>query len=147
MVIFLVNGGGIADLSYPTSKLRRGRCQGSPPGSISPTLTCGAEGSLFIMEEVMNDEFEEEFVGNSWEDYEDEDSEDVSEEFMAEPESDDSKKDILLTPEQEEMVKRLRIRKLTPDECFILQGSTIEDCEKCRAAGVSNSQLYKQAGR
>ena len=98
------------------------------------------------MSEIVNEEFEDVPIGTSWEDYEDEDSEDVSEEFMAEPESDDSKKDILLTPEQEEMVKRLRIRKLTPDECFILQGSTIEDCEKCRAAGVSNSQLYKQAG-
>lgn len=39
-----------------------------------------------------------------------------------------------------------RIRKLTPTECFILMGMTAEDCEKCSAVGVSNSQLYKQAG-
>lgn len=38
------------------------------------------------------------------------------------------------------------IRKLTPEECFILMGMTKEDAEKCRAVGVSNSQLYKQAG-
>ena len=136
----------IADVSYPTSKLRRGRAQGDPPGSISPTLTRGCEGGLFVFEEVMDEEMEQMNVGSSWEDYEDEDSEDVSEEFMMESESDDSKKDVPLTPEQEEMVKKLRIRKLTPEETFLLMGATIEDCEKCRAAGVSNSQLYKQSG-
>lgn len=40
----------------------------------------------------------------------------------------------------------LAIRKLTPKECFILQGLTAEDVDKCRAVGVSDSQLYKQAG-
>jgi site-specific DNA-cytosine methylase len=82
-------------------------------------------------------------VTDSWEDYEDEDSV----EFMSEPESDELKEEVHLTPEQEEMVKRLKIRKLTPEECFILMGSTQEDCQKCKDAGVSNSQLYKQAGK
>lgn len=40
----------------------------------------------------------------------------------------------------------IRIRKLTPTECFKLQGFTAEDCKKASEAGVSNSQLYKQAG-
>lgn len=84
-------------------------------------------------------------VTDSWEDYEDEDSED-SVEFMSEPESDEPKEEVHLTPEQEEMVKRLKIRKLVPEECFILMGATAEDCQKCKDAGVSNSQLYKQAG-
>ena len=42
--------------------------------------------------------------------------------------------------------KKISIRKLTPSECFKLQGMTSEDVEKCMAAGVSNSQLYSQAG-
>lgn len=42
--------------------------------------------------------------------------------------------------------KPLRIRKLTPTECFKLMGFTAEDCNKCSEGGVSNSQLYKQAG-
>lgn len=49
----------------------------------------------------------------------------------------------------------LRIRKLTPKECWRLQGwgfiredGTWDDTafEKAKAAGVSDSQLYKQAG-
>lgn len=39
-----------------------------------------------------------------------------------------------------------RIRKLTPKECWRLMGFTDQDFEKAKAAGVSNSQLYKQAG-
>ena len=40
----------------------------------------------------------------------------------------------------------LRIRKLTPLECWRLQGFTDEQFYKAKDAGVSNSQLYKQAG-
>ena len=39
-----------------------------------------------------------------------------------------------------------RIRKLTPLECWRLMGFSDEDFYKAKAAGVSNSQLYKQAG-
>ncbi|MCB5030038.1 DNA (cytosine-5-)-methyltransferase [Streptococcus mutans] len=38
------------------------------------------------------------------------------------------------------------IRKLTPLECFRLQGFTDEQHQACVDAGVSNSQLYKQSG-
>lgn len=41
---------------------------------------------------------------------------------------------------------RVRIRKLTPTECYKLMGFEAEDCEKCSEGGISNSQLYKQAG-
>ena len=58
------------------------------------------------------------------------------------------------------VVQNLRIRKLTPKECWRLQNfgvPTFDDegnvigwddtlFEKAVAAGVSNSQLYKQAG-
>jgi len=39
-----------------------------------------------------------------------------------------------------------RIRKLTPLECFRLMGFTDEDFLKCRTAGISDAQLFKQAG-
>ena len=38
------------------------------------------------------------------------------------------------------------IRKLTPKECWHLQGFTDEQFQKAKEAGVSDSQLYKQAG-
>lgn len=38
------------------------------------------------------------------------------------------------------------IRKLTPTECWRLMGFTDEDINKCIAGGLSNAQLYKQAG-
>ena len=40
----------------------------------------------------------------------------------------------------------IRIRKLTPRECFRLMGLTFNDCDKAYAIGVANSHLYKQAG-
>lgn len=48
--------------------------------------------------------------------------------------------------EQYTLLKNLRIRKLTPLECWRLQG--FPDWAFCRAreAGLSDSQLYKQAG-
>jgi DNA (cytosine-5)-methyltransferase 1 len=44
------------------------------------------------------------------------------------------------------MTKDMRIRKLTPKECWRLMGFDDEDFEKAKNAGISNSQLYKQAG-
>ena len=40
----------------------------------------------------------------------------------------------------------IRIRKLTPLECWRLQGFTDAQFYKAKNSGVSNSQLYKQAG-
>ena len=40
----------------------------------------------------------------------------------------------------------VRIRRLTPRECFRLQGFPDEYFDRAKAAGVSDSQLYKQAG-
>ena len=49
----LVGGGMyVVDVSYPKSKLRRGRAQGNPKGSICPALTCGVENSLYVFEEI-----------------------------------------------------------------------------------------------
>lgn len=40
----------------------------------------------------------------------------------------------------------MRIRKLTPLECWRLMGFKDEDFEKAKAIPMSNTQLYKQAG-
>ena len=40
---------------------------------------------------------------------------------------------------------RLKIRKVTPKECWRLMGFTDEDFEKARSVN-SDTQLYKQAG-
>ena len=47
---------------------------------------------------------------------------------------------------QEEFIKKVKIRKLTPAETFILQGMTVEDCQKCKDVGLSDSALYKISG-
>lgn len=39
-----------------------------------------------------------------------------------------------------------RIRKLTPKECWRLMGFSNSDFDKAKAAGISDAQLYKQAG-
>lgn len=43
-------------------------------------------------------------------------------------------------------VVRFFISKLSPTDCFKLMGMRKEDVEKAKAVGVSDSQLYKQAG-
>lgn len=44
------------------------------------------------------------------------------------------------------VAENYRIRKLTPKECWRLMGFTDKDFYAAQSAGVSNSQLYKQAG-
>lgn len=80
--------GGVADLSYPESKTRRGRVQEN--GQIRPTITATETGVCRIESPI-------------------------------------------------------RIRKLTPKECFRLMGFSDENFEAAERM-VSNSQLYKQAG-
>ena len=92
--------GGVADLSYPNSKTRRGRVQEG--GNISPTITATETGVCRI-ESTKNE--------NS---------------------------DITL--------ENIRIRKLTPRECFRLMGFSDEAFDSAQSVGTSNSQLYKQAG-
>ena len=44
------------------------------------------------------------------------------------------------------LTENIRIRKLTPLECWRLMGFDDEDFYKAQKSGVSNTQLYKQAG-
>lgn len=46
---------------------------------------------------------------------------------------------------QQDLLQPLRIRKLTPKECWRLMGFTDEDFEKAQSVPTSNTQLYKQA--
>lgn len=39
-----------------------------------------------------------------------------------------------------------KYRKLTPIETFKMMGFTEKDCNKCKALGISETQLYKQSG-
>lgn len=82
--------GGVCDLSYPSSKTRRGRVQEN--GTVAPTLTTHTENCLRRIE------------------------------------------------------SHVRIRKLTPRECFRLMGVSDADIDKIQAAGISKSQQYKMAG-
>jgi len=55
-------------------------------------------------------------------------------------------KGILAQQERSGVTDGLRIRRLTPKECWRLQGFTDEQHDKAVATGVSDSQRYKQAG-
>lgn len=44
-----------------------------------------------------------------------------------------------------ELSDEVRVRKLTPKECWRLMGFDDEDFEKAKAVGISDTQLYKQA--
>lgn len=46
----------------------------------------------------------------------------------------------------EQISQWIRIRKLTPRECYKLMGLTFEDCDKAAELGVVDTHLYKQAG-
>lgn len=45
-----------------------------------------------------------------------------------------------------EQGSNVRIRKLTPKECWRLMGFTDEQFDRAKEAGTSDTQLYKQAG-
>ena len=89
------DSGGVADLSFPTSKTRRGRVE--ERGQICPTIT--TTGGLHRL-----------IVNKNGTEYE------------------------------------IKIRKLTENECYVLMSMTSEDADKCKAVGISKTQLYKQAG-
>ena len=48
--------------------------------------------------------------------------------------------------ERESDRMNLRIRKLTPKECYKLMGMEENDIRKIQATGLSNTQQYKMAG-
>ncbi len=115
--------GGVADLSYPGSKLRRGRCQGDPPGSVCPALTCGVENALYRLERLDEDKDMIKII-----------------ELLNE------EKCVRVQDTETGKTYRVAIRKLIPEETFILQGMEASDVDKARAMGLSDSALFKIAG-
>ena len=54
---------------------------------------------------------------------------------------------VLLTPEERKsIIKRIRVRKLTPRDCMRHMGVSDADSDKMKADGISDTQLYKLAG-
>ncbi len=54
---------------------------------------------------------------------------------------------VLLTPEERKsIIKRIRVRKLTPRDCMRHMGVSDADFDKMSADGISDTQLYRMAG-
>lgn len=116
--------GGVADLSYPNSKTRRGRVQEN--GTISPTITATETGICRI-------EKADECYTNQ------------SPLFMRAP-LEGLSRTLKADSHPAGVYDGIRIRKLTPRECFRLMGFSDQNFDAAKNAGISNSQLYKQAG-
>lgn len=116
--------GGVADLSYPNSKTRRGRVQDG--GHISPTITATETGICKI----------EKADGCYTQ---------TSPSFTRAPLKDLSRT-LKANIHDAGVYDGIRIRKLTPRECFRLMGFSDQDFDTVSNVGISKSQLYKQAG-
>lgn len=158
-----MKSGGVCDVSYPTSKLRRGRVQGG--GLISPTLTCSSGAIVKI------DVMENGFFQQALETAERENAKpgDIVDAFNGRVHKDGISPTITTRPEgkktavlpvvedkrnmeetkteevQEEKKTKYAIRKLTPLECYRLMNFSDEDFFKAQNV-ISNSQMYKTAG-
>lgn len=128
--------GGVADLSYPNSKTRRGRVQEG--GTISPTITAESNG-LCRIEPCIGA-----IRGRNPENPSDRTA-GIPTQQRLEVGWDCS--NTLTTVQKDNVViePSIRVRKLTPRECFRLMGFSDEDFDKAASVN-SNSQLYKQAG-
>ena len=117
-----INEGGVLSIAFPESETRRGRVIDN--GKISPTLDTGCQVGVVepraCASRKRGDEHHLEH-------------------------RDDHLANALTSVSTDNLVEDIRVRKLTPKECFRLQGFPDEYFE--RAASVcSDSQLYKQAG-
>ena len=136
--------GGVADLSYPNSKTRRGGVQEN--GTISPTITATETGICKI-------EPKERFFKQALETFEKADTKygDTIDAYNKRVNQSGYSPTITTRPEGFKIAilpvtKDIRVRKLTPRECFRLMGFSDQDFDAAKNVGVSNSQLYKQAG-
>lgn len=119
-------GDGI-DLAYPNSKTRRGRVQSKRSNTLETSSNLGA-----VVKPVLTpDRLNKRQNGRRF-------KENGEPEFTL---TGQDRHGVLIEEE-----KKLAIRKLTPLECWRLQGFSDEQFYKAKNSGVSNSQLYKQAG-
>ena len=142
--------GGVADLSYPDSKTRRGRVQDG--GNICPTLTATETGVCRIesaKKELTHAEWKQKMFNKFVEDSNGEVSGVItnqSQSFGYRPPMKGFSKTLRANANDTGVVDGLKIRKLTPKECFRLMGFSDENFNAAHNVGISNSQLYKQAG-
>ena len=116
--------GGVADLSYPNSKTRRGGVQEN--GTISPTITATETGICRI-------EKADGCYTNQ------------SPSFTRAP-LEGLSRTLKADSHPAGVYDGIRIRKLTPKETWRLMGFSDQDFDAAKNVGISNSQLYKQAG-
>lgn len=136
--------GGVADLSYPDSKTRRGRVQEN--GNTCPTITATETGICRI-------EPKERFFKQAIETFNENDCEygDTINAFNKHVDKSGNSPTLTTRPKGFKtailpITKDIRIRKLTPKETFRLMGFSDNDFDAAQNADISNSQLYKQAG-
>ena len=108
--------GDSVNVSYPTSKTRRGRVG----KQVAQTLQAGEVNQGVVIDDTQGYDGIRTYDGIS-------------------PTLRSSRSGL-------KTIEGLRIRKLTPLECWRLQGFTDEQFYKAKDSGVSNSQLYKQSG-
>lgn len=133
--------GGVADLSYPDSNTRRGKVQDC--GNISPTITATETGICRI-------EYDDKVIcasrGRNPENPSDRTPGIQTEQRL---EFNHNGCTNTLTSVQKDNyvfeTNNIRIRKLTPRECFRLMGFSDSAFDAAEEV-VSNTQLYKQAG-
>mgnify|MGYP000679886278 CR=1 FL=1 len=146
--------GGVADLSYPDSKTRRGRVQDN--GNTCPTITATETGICRIEKSLENnsnklthEEWKQKMYKNFIEDADGEVSGVItnqSQNFGYRPPMKGFSKTLRANASDTGIVDGVRIRKLTPKETFRLMGFSDKDFDAAQKVGISNSQLYKQAG-
>ena len=136
--------GGVADLSYPDSKTRRGRVQDN--GNTCPTITATETGICRI-------EPKERFFKQALETLNENNCKpgDTINAFNKHVDKSGYSPTLTTRPEGFKtailpVTNNIRIRKLTPKECFRLMGFSDENFDAAQKVGISNSQLYKQAG-
>lgn len=108
-------------------------------GVVSPTLTCNTE--IYVYEVTYQVEKENDFVMKL--------TNQGNEVFLKKERTSKTKPkgkgwEYTICPDGRRAW--VRIRKLTPRECFRLQGVREENIDKLLNAGISDSQLYKLAG-
>ena len=112
--------GDSVNLAFPGSKTRRGRVG----DKVAQTLTCNDTMGAVVCEQRSDEGlrfFKDNMCGS-----------------LRTTNSCGDKRILTENP--------LRIRKLTPLECWRLMGFSDTDFLKARSVGISNAQLYKQAG-
>jgi len=129
---------GVADLSFPDSKTRRGRVQEN--GEICPTLTAGNQDLCYIDVPCIAAS-----RGRNPENPSDRTAGSPTEQRLEINKNGTSNTITTVQKDNYVLEPEFRIRKLTPLEVWRLMGFTDDQFYKAEKVN-SNSQLYKQAG-